>query len=267
MKHYLELDFRTGLFYGYSGQEKAGYEEHTSGTGKVSYRKYYKKGIYGSLKSMYIKNDDRFGMQVRIILENGEEWFMLKMPIFSGQGRLDSFMESLIAFLPNMETGTSYRIYTYVLETQNSVGKDVTRRGTSVVEAELNGEGGGTPGAKVEKALHYLKKEDEYDPTDETAIPKLDFKKGLGDKFMPTAISIAVKKDFFEAKLAEQIERLDVNDFDDGSAPEAPAQTEPEEAPKAKAPAAKAKAPAAKKPAAKAAVPAIDPEDDDDLPF
>ena len=260
MKNYLELDGKTGTFYHYSGSEAPGYEAYTSATGNTSYRKYFKKGIYGSLKTAYIKSEDR-GVQVRIIMENGTEWYMLKFPIKSSQGRLDSYMESLAAFLPNLELGTEYRIFPYVMDVKTPAGKEVTRRGVSIVEAELDGAGDGTAGAKIQKALRYLTKDEVYTEAvakDGTVVPKLDFKAGLGGKFMPTASSIAIKTEFFEDLIQREVARLDVQ----------PEQDETNEAPAVKqAPAAEAEV-AAKPDKFKDAKVGVEIEvDEDDLPF
>lgn len=259
MKHYLDLDFKTGTFYSYSGTQKDGYEAHTSSTGNTSYRKFFKKGIYGTLKTAYFKDDEIYGMQVRMILENGNEWFMLKFPIKSSQGRLDSFLESLISYLPNMELGEPYRIFPYRMDVKTDSGKDVTRRGISVVEAFLNNNGFGTPGDKIEKTLRYLSKDEAYDDKlkkDPNVVPKLEFKP-LAGKMMPSAISLAIKTEFFEDILQKQIERLDV---------------QPEQDPEEEVPATKAEAPknVAKNDEKfkKAAVGVeLTVEDDDDLPF
>ena len=196
--------------------------------------------------------------QVRMILENGTEWFMLKFPIKSSQGRLDSYMESLAAFLPNLELDKAYRIFPYVMDVTTPAGKEVTRRGVSIVEAELDGAGEGTAGAKVEKALRYLTRDEEYTAAiakDGTVVPKLDFKAGLGGKFMPSASSIAVKTEFFEDLIQREVTRLDVQPEEDSNeTPATPAK-----------PAAKASAKA--DPFQDAKVGVEIEVDEDDLPF
>jgi len=270
MKNYLELDFKTATFYSYSSAAKEDYEPYTSSTGTISYRKYFKKGIYGKIKTMYIKADDRFGLQVRIILENGSEWFMLKFPIKSSQGRLDSYMESLASYLPNLQLDTPYRIFPYVMDIKTENGKELTQRGVSIVEAELNGSGQGTPGAKVEKALKYLKRDEVYGleaQKNSSIIPKLEFKAGLAGKFMPTASSLALKTEFFEDLIQREVSRLDMQPEEEQTDVATP-PTSPSTSPPTSPQSSTSTTPSAQEDKFKNAKVGVEIEvDEDDLPF
>jgi hypothetical protein len=251
MKYYLQLDYKTGLFYAYSKDSQEGYEKYTSKTGNVSYRKYFKKGIYGNLKTMYFADTDR-GMQLRVIMTQGSEsedgfYAMLFFPVYDQSRNLDRFVESLVTFLPNMEPGEAYRIYPYVLDVKLDSGKTVQNRGVSVKKAELDGEGGGDVTEKVERALKFQGRDEEYESG---MVPTLVFEKDLGGKYAPTALSIAQRNDFLKKVLQENVERLNVtadqNSEGNSQEQEKPAQ-KPAEKPKAKV--------------------NLEPEDDDDIPF
>lgn len=265
MKNYLELDFKTGRFYDYSKTEKEGYEKYESSTGRVSYRKYFFKGIYGKLKSIYVKEDSRFGLQLKIILENGDQWYMLKMGVFSGNGRLDTYMESLAGVMGNLEIGEDYRFFGYSMDVDLDGGGTATRRGIVVHTATLDGNGEGEKGEKLQRTIKYLKREEEWDGESTNVVPKLVFKKGMTGGLTPSAGSIAEKKEFFEDLIQAELNRMDTSKDSDSE------EQKPAEAPKPKAK--PAKAPKAKLPlvAAKDAFePAaadLDDDDDDDLPF
>lgn len=270
MKNYLELDFRSGSLYEFSSTEKEGYEKYTSSTGNVTYRRYVKTGVAGKLKAVYISDQEGFGMQLRVIVENPVDWFMIKIPVFTSAGRMDSYLESLLAFLPNMDLGKEYRLFPYSGELEGKNGKTYTSRGFSVKEATVDGDGVVTVGEKVERYLKFIPKDVEVDPNDPTYIPKLDFVKGLNGKPKPSATSLAVQKEFMESLLQEQLERLDTKQED--------SSTNTQEAPKeeAKKPVNTTTVP--KSPIKKAILPkasakaplnvvADTDEDDDDVPF
>jgi len=226
---------------------------------------------------MYISDDERFGMQLRVLVENGENSSTMKFPIFSSTGRMDAFVESLVDYMPNLEIGKTYRFFPYAMDTKSASREAIVRRGVSVKYAEVDADGKVTLGDKVEKYLTFIGKDDTYDPNNPTHLPPLNFVQGLNKKFTPDAVSVAQRKQFLEALLQAQVERLDSNATNDQAAPQA------EAAPAAKVETPKATstvsddvpkavgAQAAKKsePAAPANVIAdgIDDEDDDDLPF
>lgn len=254
MKYYLNLDFKSGLFYAYSKESQEGYEKYTSSTGKVSYRKYFRKGVYGTLKTMYFADTDR-GMQLRIIMtqadEGGDDFYaMMFLPVYDQSRNLDRFVESLVTVLPNMEIGEDYRIFPYVMDRKLDSGRVIKQRGISVKKAVLDGNGEGEVTESVERAFKYQGRDEEYE---EGMVPALVFEEDLGGKYAPTALSVAQRNDFLKKILQENVERLDTNSNSEESESQAPAAK----------PAAK---PAEK---AKATAPAddLEPESDDDIPF
>lgn len=212
MKTYLDLDYKSGYLYEYrkTPVEGGGFEMHTSSSGNVSYRKYLKSGVVGRLSSVYL-SEGNFGLQLMVAVENDNGKFIIKLQIFSNNGRMDSFVESLLDYLPNLEQGATYRFYPYVMETQNKSGKDVVRRGFSIKHAEVQPDGKVTLGEKVDRYLIFIGKDDVYDPNNPKHLPPLKFIKGLGGKLTPDAVSIAQRKQFYEDLLQKQVERLDAN--------------------------------------------------------
>ena len=137
MAIYLEIDYNTGSIFRYSKTEQEGYDTHTNTKGVISYRKIYKKGLYGKLKSVSLR-ESNFGKEVSIAIEDktGEANY-LNMPLFDAKKNLASYAESLIAVLPELKAGTPYRFYPYNIKEE---GKKYSTIGVSVLVANLEAE-------------------------------------------------------------------------------------------------------------------------------
>src|SRR5680860_449086 len=93
---WLDLDFTTSQFYDYSKDEQEGYEKHTTNTGKVSYIKYFNKGIFGILQSINIL-DTNFGQRLAVRVRLEDDIYVMKFPLISDKGSYDNkFGEPLI---------------------------------------------------------------------------------------------------------------------------------------------------------------------------
>src|SRR5690606_29775096 len=111
-KNYLQLEFSTGLFFIYSKDEKQGYDKHTSSKGNVSYRKYFKDGISGVLESVSIY-DGKFGAQISMNIKDGDEIYYAPVDVTDQRGNVDTYAESLIKLLPQLEKGMNVSIRGY----------------------------------------------------------------------------------------------------------------------------------------------------------
>lgn len=195
MAIYLQLEGKTGKIYEYSKEEKEGFDKHESTKGNVSYRKYYKKGLYGTLQNVSIR-DSKIGEQVQVTVKNGNEYLNLQFPLYTQSANVDNrYAESLIRFLPNLKKGVEYRFYPYAMEVEDS---KYMRYGISVAIATSVSEE--TVGDKVEPALSYAK-----EPKGESEIPNLVWKQVAG-KNRPTAVSQEAKDEFLYNHLKNAVE-------------------------------------------------------------
>ena len=131
---YLQVNYADGQVYQYSKDAKEGYESHTNTKGVESFRKYYKKGVYGTLTGVSIRESD-FGKEVSVALKNkdGDNLF-LNMPLFDAKKNLASYAESFITVLPSLKVGTGYRIFPYNIKEE---GQKYSKTGVSVVLADV----------------------------------------------------------------------------------------------------------------------------------
>ena len=108
-KNYLQLEFSTGLFFKYSKNEEQGYEKHVSTKGNTSYRKYFKDGITGVLESASVY-EGSFGNQISLNVKNGNDVYYVPVDIADQKGNVDTYAESLIKFLPQLEKGMNIAV-------------------------------------------------------------------------------------------------------------------------------------------------------------
>ena len=207
-KNYLQLEFGSGLFFDYSKEEKQGYEKHVSTKGNTSYRKYYKDGVSGILESVSIY-EGKFGNQISMNIKNGDDVYYVPVDIVDQKGNVDTYAESLIKFLPQLEKGmnVSVRGYNFTPE-----GDKYAKIGISV---SVNGEK-----LKATMTNAYYNKEGELVSGD---IPALVWKKDALGKNKPSAVSQEAKNDYLLTVLKEQTDRLK---WVQGESAQQPQQTE-----------------------------------------
>ena len=192
-KNYLQLEFGSGLFFDYSKEEKQGYEKHVSTKGSTSYRKYYKDGITGILESVSIY-EGRFGNQISMNIKNGDDIYYVPVDIADQKGNVDTYAESLIKFLPQLEKGMNVSIKGYNFTPE---GDKYAKIGISV---SVDGEK-----LKANMTNAYYNKEGELVSGD---IPPLVWKKDALGKNKPSAVSQEAKNDYLLSVLKEQTDRL-----------------------------------------------------------
>ena len=198
-KHYLQLVFKSGIFFEYSKEPQEGFEEHEyknkKGDTVVSYRKYYKKGIEGVLESITkYNNEDISWKQEEIVLSivDGDDVYKVQFPLYDQRDNIQTYTESLISFLPNLEKEMKIAFRAY-----NFIPKDskYTKIGVSIK----------VDGKKLERALtNEYKKDSKFFKGD---IPMLIFEEKRG-KNRPTAASVEKKNDFLYDSLIESLKSL-----------------------------------------------------------
>ena len=213
-KNYLQLEFSTGLFFKYSKNEEQGYEKHVSTKGNTSYRKYYKEGITGVLESVSIY-EGSFGNQISLNVKNGNDVYYVPVDIADQKGNVDTYAESLIKFLPQLEKGMNIAVRGYNFTPE---GDKYAKIGISV---SVNGQK-----IKANMSNAYFNKEGVLVPGD---IPAVAWKKDALGKNKPTAVSLEAKNDFLLEVLKRETERLKWVQGENSSAPptEAPKNTVP----------------------------------------
>ena len=215
-KNYLQLEFSTGLFFKYSKNEEQGYEKHVSTKGNTSYRKYYKEGITGVLESVSIY-EGSFGNQISLNIKNGNDVYYVPVDIADQKGNVDTYAESLIKFLPQLEKGMNIAVRGYNFTPE---GDKYAKIGISV---SVDGQK-----LKANMSNAYFNKEGVLVPGD---IPAVAWKKDALGKNKPTAVSLEAKNDFLLEVLKRETERLKWVQGENSSAP-------PTETPKNAVPAA-----------------------------
>lgn len=191
-KNYLQLEFSTGLFFIYSGEEKQGYDKHTSTKGNVSYRKYFKDGVTGVLESVSIF-DGKFGKQISMTLKNGNDIYYLPVDISDQKGNVDTYAESLIKLLPKLEKGENLTVRGYNFTPE---GDKYSKIGISISK----------DGEKIKTALtNSYYKDGELVKGD---IPALVWKENALGKKRPSATSQEAKDDYLLEVLKKETERL-----------------------------------------------------------
>jgi len=134
MNIYLQIEFGTGRAYHYSKTEKEEYELFENKEGKTSYRKYYKKGVYGVLKGVSLRSSD-FGDQISVeMIDKDKNTVFLNIPMSTQKGGFSAYAESLIRHLPSLVEGNSYRFYPYAMDKE---GSDYKTYGISVKIANV----------------------------------------------------------------------------------------------------------------------------------
>lgn len=239
-KEYLQLSFKDGKFYAYSKTQEDEYVEHKSSTGNVTYRKYY-DNVSGALESVsMVKTDLGEKISLRFKTVSGDVQ-IAQFNIFDSKGNVDRFAESLVSFLPNLQKGGVYILsaYNFIPEKEQ-----YAKVGVSIKDEN---------GAKVERALsNSYYKEGKLVEGD---IPAIEWVEKRGKK-MPSASSLEAKTDYLYGVMEKESARLgyvaSAHEPANHTAPSTPQHTEVPSAPK------RAKAVAA---------PAVEEEDDDDLPF
>ena len=203
-KNYLQLEFSTGLFFIYSKDEKQGFDKHTSSKGNVSYRNYYKDGVTGVLESVSIY-EGKFGNQISLNVKNGNDVYYVPVDITDQKGNVDTYAESLIKFLPQLEKGMNIAVRGYNFTPE---GDKYAKIGISV---SVDGQK-----LKANMSNAYFNKEGVLVPGD---IPAVAWKKDALGKNKPTAVSLEAKNDFLLEVLKRETERLKWVQGENSSAP------------------------------------------------
>jgi len=132
---YLQIEFGTGNLFAYSKEEKEGYEEHKSSKGNVSYRAYFKEGIYGIYRGATVR-DTKFGKEISlhmIDVDGGNVY--ISFPLFDQSKNIAIYAEALITLMPAMQMNFVYRVFPYAMEKK---GTEYKNYGVSIKHADMH---------------------------------------------------------------------------------------------------------------------------------
>ena len=191
-KNYLQLEFGTGMFFIYSKDEKQGYEKHTSTKGNVSYRKYFKEGVSGVLESVSIY-EGKFGNDISMNIKNGDDVYYVPVSIADQKGNVDTYAESLIKLLPELDRGMILTVKGYNFTPE---GEKYAKIGISI----------SSEGTKIKSTMKNAYFKD--GSLVEGDIPAIAWKKDALGKNKPTAVSLEAKNDYLLEVLKVQTDRL-----------------------------------------------------------
>jgi len=191
-KNYLQLDKTQGQFYLYSKDEKSEYKKHESTTGKVTYRKYFDKGVTGTLDSVTIY-ESSYGKEISFSILDGNNQYYAPIGIFDQRNNINNYAESVIKFLPLLEKKQNILLYPYRFTPE---GEKYAKVGVSFT---VNGE-------KIKPALSnsYYNREGDLVPGD---IPAIKWVKKLGEN-KPSAASLEAKDEYLLEQLELAVSRL-----------------------------------------------------------
>lgn len=174
---YLQCEFGSGKIYEFSKTEKEGFEEYKNSKGVVTYRRYYKKGLYGIYKGVSVR-DSKFGKEVSLcMMDKDRNTIYLNFPLYDGKDNIAAYTESLIRVLPAMEVGFAYRIFPYAIDVE---GTDWKNYGVSVKHADIYEETVREDYPLDLVSSAYYKKEGDGHVLVEGDIPPVEWKKKAG---------------------------------------------------------------------------------------
>lgn len=127
---YLQIDYGKKSMYIYSGEEKEGFEKHTSDKGRVTYRKYI-SAVSGHIVATYFR-DGNFGPELTMIFEDEDGRYSLSMGIDS------SVFMNIARSVENIDIDNVVRLAIY--ESKSDNGKSYF--GTSLSYPEIPGDNG-----------------------------------------------------------------------------------------------------------------------------
>lgn len=126
-KIYLQVENSTGTLYQYSKTEKEGFSRYEATNPQtkavtVSYRKYYKEGVFGKLLSITSRDSVMNGAtitQLSIALENEfSDLMFININVLDTKNFITNYAESVLAQLPGLKAweGKVVRVYPYAIE-------------------------------------------------------------------------------------------------------------------------------------------------------
>ena len=138
---YLKVEYSTGLLYEYSKEKVEGFEEHTSDKGKTTYRKYYKRGAFGTLRGVTIREVEFNGTKTKEVSvamrDKDQNNIYINVPLFDAKKNITDYAEGVISHLKSIKQGEAYRVFPYNIKND---GDKYSNVGMSFKKADLEKE-------------------------------------------------------------------------------------------------------------------------------
>jgi hypothetical protein len=184
---YLSLESSTGHLFEYSKEPKEGFEKHEfekDNVTKVSFRRYFKHGIFGNLVNVTSKQSD-FGTQMSICMEGVDEKFFISFALFTPKNQITDWARTVISYLPGLVEGKPYRFYPYVIENERN-GKTYKNYGCSFRFARLSDNAIDDVNLPPQLTAIIVNKDGEV--TRDGDIPPIEWEEGVGDKIVANTV-------------------------------------------------------------------------------
>lgn len=211
-----------GRIFQYSKDQKEGYEEFTNTKGKVSYRKYFNKGVDGVFTKLEKENNQYLNgaEEIKLTLTQGEELNILSFTVLNQSAdQLDDYSQALTTLLPKMNIGETYNINNWYMKKGDVInGQEVKygKKGITVKQGDVK--------LKSDITFEYVKgRGTDQEQHVKGDVPMLEWKQVAG-KNRPTAASKEAQLEYLYGVLEQQIARVSGSD---SSAPVAPKQETP----------------------------------------
>jgi hypothetical protein len=96
-----------GVLYQSSRDPKEGFEEHINDkTGAVSYWRVFWNGIEGYLSDIFVLEQEMNGAKTNFLsikISDEEGNYVIKVPLMTSRGGINSYVKSLVRYLPNID--------------------------------------------------------------------------------------------------------------------------------------------------------------------
>lgn len=96
-----------GVLYQSSRDPKKGFEEHINDkTGAVSYWRVFWNGIEGYLSDIFVLEQEMNGAKTNFLfikISDEEGNYVIKVPLMTSRGGINSYVKSLVRYLPNID--------------------------------------------------------------------------------------------------------------------------------------------------------------------
>ena len=96
-----------GVLYQSSRDPKEGFEEHINDkTGAVSYWRVFWNGIEGYLSDIFVLEQEMIGAKTNFLfikISDEEGNYVIKVPLMTSRGGINSYVKSLVRYLPNID--------------------------------------------------------------------------------------------------------------------------------------------------------------------
>lgn len=96
-----------GVLYQSSRDPKEGFEEHINEkTGAVSYWRVFRNGIEGYLSDIFVLEREMNGAKTNFLfikISDEEGNYVIKVPLMTSRGGINSYVKSLVRYLPNID--------------------------------------------------------------------------------------------------------------------------------------------------------------------